>query len=175
MPARRCAWTTRFASNVGETEADRVAMELRVERLSAEVENRPLNITEAARKAAPNQASNEESLYLSRRQQLRTKSAAATTTAATPAGTARIQLQAGPYRNSLSLLRQEIGMSEPLVATGRGLASRSAAPQTLRSGNPRYSTAPPWPSPRRGGHQRSATQIDETARQIPQRSPDSTE
>ncbi len=37
---------TRFASNVGETEADRVAMELRVERLSAEVDNRPLNITD---------------------------------------------------------------------------------------------------------------------------------
>ena len=36
---------TRFASNVGETEADRVSMELRVERLSAVVDDRPLNIT----------------------------------------------------------------------------------------------------------------------------------
>jgi adhesin transport system membrane fusion protein len=44
---------TRFASNVGETEADRLAMELRVERLSAEVENRPLNITEERAKPRP--------------------------------------------------------------------------------------------------------------------------
>ena len=110
---------TRFASNVGETEADRVAMELRVERLSAEVENRPLNITEAARKATPNQASNEESLYLSRRQQLSDE-----------IGGLQQQLlqrqqelrefasKQDQYRNSLNLLRQEIGMSEPLVAQG---------------------------------------------------------
>ncbi|KAE9650749.1 HlyD family type I secretion periplasmic adaptor subunit [Pseudomonas fluorescens] len=110
---------TRFASNVGETEADRVAMELRVERLSAEVDNRPLNITDAARKAVPNQASNEESLYLSRRQQL-----------ADEIGGLQQQLlqrqqelrefssKQEQYRNSLNLLRQEIGMSEPLVQQG---------------------------------------------------------
>ena len=61
---------TRFVSNVGETEADRVAMELRVERLSAEVDGRPLNITDDARKSVPKQAGNEESLYMSRKQQL---------------------------------------------------------------------------------------------------------
>ena len=110
---------TRFASNVGETEADRVAMELRVERLSAEIDNRPLNITEAARKAVPNQVSNEESLYQSRRQQLSDE-----------IGGLQQQLvqrqqelrefgsKQEQYRNSLNLLRQEIGMSEPLVQQG---------------------------------------------------------
>ncbi|WQG59239.1 HlyD family type I secretion periplasmic adaptor subunit [Pseudomonas sp. RTB3] len=110
---------TRFASNVGETEADRVSMELRVERLSAVVDDRPLNITPAARKAVPNQAANEESLYLSRRQQL-----------ADEIGGLQQQLiqrqqelrefssKQEQYRNSLSLLRQEIGMSEPLVKQG---------------------------------------------------------
>lgn len=110
---------TRFASNVGETEADRVAMELRVERLSAEIENRPLNITDTARKAVPNQVSNEESLYQSRRQQLTDE-----------VGGLQQQLvqrqqelrefgsKQDQYRNSLSLLRQEIGMSEPLVKQG---------------------------------------------------------
>lgn len=110
---------TRFASNVGETEADRVAMELRVERLSAEVENRPLNITAQARKSVPSQAANEESLYMSRRQQL-----------ADEVGGLQQQLvqrqqelrefssKADQYRNSLNLLRQEISMSEPLVARG---------------------------------------------------------
>ena len=110
---------TRFASNVGETEAERVAMELRVERLSAEVDNRPLNITDDARKAVPNQVSNEESLYTSRRQQL-----------ADEVGGLQQQLlqrqqelrefssKQDQYRNSLNLLRQEIGMSEPLVQQG---------------------------------------------------------
>ncbi|WP_062385060.1 HlyD family type I secretion periplasmic adaptor subunit [Pseudomonas abietaniphila] len=110
---------TRFASNVGETEADRVAMELRVERLSAEVDDRPLNISADARKSAPKQAANEESLYQSRRQQL-----------ADEVGGLQQQLiqrqqelrefgsKQEQYRNSLNLLRQEIGMSEPLVAQG---------------------------------------------------------
>lgn len=110
---------TRFASNVGETEADRVAMELRVERLSAEIENRPLNFSDAARKAVPNQASNEESLYQSRRQQLTDE-----------IGGLQQQLlqrqqeqrefasKQDQYRNSLNLLRQEISMSEPLVQQG---------------------------------------------------------
>ncbi|MCF5721046.1 HlyD family type I secretion periplasmic adaptor subunit [Pseudomonas syringae] len=110
---------TRFASNVGETEAERVAMELRVERLSAEVDNRPLNITDDARKAVPNQVSNEESLYASRRQQL-----------ADEVGGLQQQLlqrqqelrefssKQDQYRNSLNLLRQEIGISEPLVQQG---------------------------------------------------------
>ena len=110
---------TRFASNVGETEAERVSMELRVERLSAEVDDRPLKITDAARKAVPNQVSNEESLYASRRQQL-----------ADEIGGLQQQLlqrqqelrefssKQEQYRNSLNLLRQEIGMSEPLVQQG---------------------------------------------------------
>jgi adhesin transport system membrane fusion protein len=110
---------TRFASNVGETEADRVAMELRVERLSAEVDDRPLNISADARKTAASQAANEESLYKSRRQQL-----------ADEVGGLQQQLiqrqqelrefgsKQEQYRNSLGLLRQEIGMSEPLVAQG---------------------------------------------------------
>lgn len=110
---------TRFVSNVGETEADRLAMALRVERLSAEVEDRPLKIDEEIRKAAPSQAANEESLYQSRRQQLQDE-----------IGGLREQLvqrqqelrefssKQAQYRNSLQLLRQEINMSEPLVAQG---------------------------------------------------------
>lgn len=110
---------TRFASNVGETEADRVGMALRVERLSAEVDDRPLAVSDELRKAAPNQASNEEQLYRSRRQQL-----------ADEVGGLQAQLaqkqqelrefgsKQEQYRNSLSLLRQEIGMSEPLVKQG---------------------------------------------------------
>jgi len=110
---------TRFASNVGETEADRLSMLLRVERLSAEVEDRPLNFPEDVLKAVPGQAKSEESLYISRRQQLHDE-----------VGGLQEQLiqrqqelreftsKQAQYRQQLGLQRQEINMSEPLVAQG---------------------------------------------------------
>lgn len=61
---------TRFQSNVGETETVRLSMLLRVERLSAEVDERELNFPAEAVKEAPGQAASEKSLYQSRRQQL---------------------------------------------------------------------------------------------------------
>ena len=110
---------TRFVSNAGETEALRLAMQLRVERLSAQVDDRPLNIPDEVLKAAPSQAANERSLYESRRQQLKDE-----------VGGLQEQLvqrqqelreftsKQGQYRSQLSLQRQEINMSEPLVAQG---------------------------------------------------------
>ncbi|MFJ2537175.1 MULTISPECIES: HlyD family type I secretion periplasmic adaptor subunit [unclassified Pseudomonas] len=110
---------TRFASNVGETEADRLSMVLRVERLSAEVDDRPLNFPEDVLKAVPGQAKSEESLYISRRQQLHDE-----------IGGLQEQLiqrqqelreftsKQAQYRQQLGLQRQEINMSEPLVAQG---------------------------------------------------------
>lgn len=110
---------TRFVSNAGETEALRLAMKLRVERLSAQVDDRPLNIPDEVLKAAPSQAANERSLYESRRQQLKDE-----------VGGLQEQLvqrqqelreftsKQGQYRSQLSLQRQEINMSEPLVAQG---------------------------------------------------------
>ncbi|WP_407314155.1 HlyD family type I secretion periplasmic adaptor subunit [Pseudomonas sp. nanlin1] len=110
---------TRFASNVGETEADRVAMQLRVERLSAEVQDRPLSIPPEVRKAVPNQAANEEQLYRSRRQQLQDEVAGLQQQLVQRQQEAReFSAKADQYRNSLNLLRQEISMSEPLVAQG---------------------------------------------------------
>ncbi|EPA98790.1 MULTISPECIES: HlyD family type I secretion periplasmic adaptor subunit [Pseudomonas] len=110
---------TRFASNVGETEADRLSMLLRVERLSAEVDDRPLNFPSDVLKAVPGQAASEESLYISRRQQLQDE-----------IGGLQEQLiqrqqelreftsKQSQYRTALGLQRQEINMSEPLVAQG---------------------------------------------------------
>ena len=110
---------TRFASNVGETEADRLSMVLRVERLSAEVEDRALNFPEDVLKAVPGQAKSEESLYISRRQQLHDE-----------IGGLQEQLiqrqqelreftsKQAQYRQQLGFQRQEISMSEPLVAQG---------------------------------------------------------
>ncbi|WP_237886170.1 HlyD family type I secretion periplasmic adaptor subunit [Pseudomonas sp. PGPR40] len=110
---------TRFASNVGETEADRLSMLLRVERLSAEVDDRALNFPADVLKAVPIQAASEESLYISRRQQLHDE-----------IGGLKEQLiqrqqelreftsKQAQYRSGLALQRQEINMSEPLVAQG---------------------------------------------------------
>ncbi|MFK0090709.1 HlyD family type I secretion periplasmic adaptor subunit [Pseudomonas sp. NPDC090755] len=110
---------TRFVSNVGETEADRLAMALRVERLSAEVEDRPLKIDEEIRKAAPSQAANEVSLYQSRRQQLEDEIGGLREQLAQRQQELReFSSKQAQYRNSLQLLRQEISMSEPLVAQG---------------------------------------------------------
>ena len=110
---------TRFASNVGETDADRVSAELRVERLSAEVDNRPLNFSPDVRKAQPKQTANEQSLYESRRQQLADEIGGLQQQLVQRQQELReYQSKTEQYRNSLNLLRQEIGMSEPLVSQG---------------------------------------------------------
>ncbi len=110
---------TRFQSNVGETEADRLAMFLRVERLSAEVEDRPLNIPEDVRAKAPGQASSEEALFHSRQQQLKDETDGLQQQLVQKQQELRefVSKQA-QYRNSLNLLREEISMSAPLVAQG---------------------------------------------------------
>jgi adhesin transport system membrane fusion protein len=94
-------------------------MVLRVERLSAEVDDRPLNFPEDVLKAVPGQAKSEESLYISRRQQLHDE-----------IGGLQEQLiqrqqelreftsKQAQYRQQLGFQRQEISMSEPLVAQG---------------------------------------------------------
>ncbi|MFJ4349116.1 HlyD family type I secretion periplasmic adaptor subunit [Pseudomonas sp. NPDC089401] len=110
---------TRFISNKGETEAERVAMALRVERLSAEVEGTPLKIDDKLREAAPSQASSEESLYASRRQQLNDEVNGLQQQLVQKQQELReFNSKRAQYASSLQLLRQEIGMSEPLVAKG---------------------------------------------------------
>lgn len=110
---------TRFQSNVGETEADRVAMALRVERLSAEVDGRELAIPDALRQKAPGQAESEEALFRSRQQQLRDEVAGLEQQLVQKQQEQReFVSKQGQYRNSLELLRQEIAISEPLVAEG---------------------------------------------------------
>ncbi len=110
---------TRFASNVGETEADRLALLLRVERLSAEVQDRELVVTDEVREKAPKQADNEIQLFNSRKQQLLDEVAGLQEQLIQRQQELReFASKQGQFRNSLSLLRQEIQMSEPLVADG---------------------------------------------------------
>ena len=110
---------TRFASNVGETEADRLALLLRVERLSAEVQERELVVSDEVRQKAPGQADNEIALFNSRKQQLLDEVAGLEEQLIQRQQELReFVSKQGQFRNSLSLLRQEIQMSEPLVAQG---------------------------------------------------------
>nr|MBP8185858.1 biotin/lipoyl-binding protein [Pseudomonas sp.] len=110
---------TRFASNVGETEADRQALVLRVERLSAEAEDRPLNIPASVNELAPGLAVSEQALFASRQQQLSDEVAGLEE----QLNQRRQELREyaskqQQYSNSLGLLRQEINMSAPLVKEG---------------------------------------------------------
>ena len=110
---------TRFLSNKGETEADRLALIARIERLAAEAEGRPIAMPEEIARSAPQLAEDELALYRSRQQrlqseqrtlgeQLRQKSQEL----------AEFRSKSQQYRSSLSLLQQELNMSQPLVATG---------------------------------------------------------
>jgi len=110
---------TRFASNVGETEADRLALLLRVERLSAEVQDRELLVSDEVRQKAPGQADNEIELFNSRKQQLLDEVAGLEEQLIQRQQELReFASKQGQFRNSLGLLREEIQMSEPLVAQG---------------------------------------------------------
>lgn len=110
---------TRFLSNKGETEADRLALVARVERLAAEAEGRPIALSEDITRDAPQLAEDEMSLYSSRQrrldseqrtlgEQLRQKTQEL----------AEFRSKQQQYRSSLGLLQQELNMSEPLVASG---------------------------------------------------------
>lgn len=110
---------TRFASNVGETEADRLALLLRVERLSAEVEERDLEFPFKVVEAAPRLAASEQALFESRQQQLRNEVAGLEEQLVQRRQELReFASKQSQFSNSLKLLRQEIRMSEPLVAQG---------------------------------------------------------
>lgn len=110
---------TRFVSNMGESEADRRALLARVERLSAESEERPLKLPEEIVKDAPGLAANEQALYNSRQQalaseinilheQLRQKTQEL----------AEFRAKQQQFRASLGLIQSELNMSEPLVKSG---------------------------------------------------------
>ncbi|PNF72815.1 HlyD family type I secretion periplasmic adaptor subunit [Stutzerimonas stutzeri] len=110
---------TRFASNVGETTADSNSLALRVERLTAEVEGREPMFPEAVTTQAPMQAANELALFNSRQQQLRSEIGGLEEQLVQRRQEVReMASKQGQFRSSLALLRKEIEMSEPLVASG---------------------------------------------------------
>ncbi|MFJ5358650.1 HlyD family type I secretion periplasmic adaptor subunit [Pectobacterium sp. CHL-2024] len=110
---------TRFASNVGETEADRLALLSRIERLNAEINGQDLVLSEEITTQAPKIAAGEKELYNSRRQQLHNEISGLEEQLIQRQQELRdFSAKEIQFRNSLGLLQQEIKMSEPLIAEG---------------------------------------------------------
>lgn len=110
---------TRFSSNVGETEADRTALQLTVERLSAEAAGRELVQSAELVASDPDRAESELDLFKSRQKQLADEVAGLEEQLVQRRQELREFIsKQGQYRNSLGLLQREIRMSEPLVAEG---------------------------------------------------------
>ncbi|MGL4318283.1 MAG: HlyD family type I secretion periplasmic adaptor subunit [Pseudomonas sp.] len=110
---------TRYNSNKGETEADRMALQARVERLSAEAEGRPLVLPDELTKQAPQLVEDELALYRSRQQRLESEqNTLKEQLRQKTQELAEFRSKAQQYRSGLGLIQQELNMSQPLVATG---------------------------------------------------------
>ncbi|WP_342244426.1 HlyD family type I secretion periplasmic adaptor subunit [Pseudomonas sp. OTU5201] len=110
---------TRFLSNKGESEADRLALTARVERLSAEAEGRELALPEEIIREAPQLAEDETSLYRARAQRLESEQRILNEQLRQKKQElAEFRSKSGQYRSSLGLIQQELNMSQPLVKAG---------------------------------------------------------
>jgi adhesin transport system membrane fusion protein len=110
---------TRFLSNRGEAEADRLALVARVERLSAEAEGRPISMPADILRLAPQLAEDELALYQSRQNRLQSEQRTlGEQLRQKTQELAEFRAKAQQYRSSMGLLQQELNMSQPLVETG---------------------------------------------------------
>ncbi|MGQ7957199.1 HlyD family type I secretion periplasmic adaptor subunit [Pseudomonas sp. SP16.1] len=110
---------TRFLSNRGETEADRLALVARLARLGAEAEGREPVLPEEVARVAPQLAEDELALYRSRQQRLQSEQRTfGEQLRQKEQELAEFRSKAQQYRSSLGLLQQELNMSQPLVASG---------------------------------------------------------
>ncbi|MCY1280927.1 Type I secretion system membrane fusion protein PrsE [compost metagenome] len=110
---------TRFRSNKGESEADRLALTARVERLSAEAEGREMALPEEITREAPQLAEDELSLYRARAQRLDSEQRILSEQLRQKKQElAEFRSKSQQYRSSLGLIQQELNMSQPLVKAG---------------------------------------------------------
>ncbi len=110
---------TRFLSNRGESEADRYTLTAQVERLSAEAEGRPFELSPEVIAKAPQVAEDEKSLYLQRQRRLSSEQRTLSEQLRQKTQElAEFRSKQEQFRSSLGLLNQEMNMSAPLVGTG---------------------------------------------------------
>ena len=110
---------TRFLSNQGESEADRLALIASIERLTAEAEGRSIAMPEEISRNAPQLAEDELALYRSRQQRLHSEQRTlGEQLRQKTQELAEFRSKSQQYSSSLGLLQQELNMSQPLVASG---------------------------------------------------------
>lgn len=111
---------TRFRSNAGESEADRLELKARVERLTAQLADKDTLVLSAdIMEKAPDIAHGEMELFTSINKRIQSElSGLSEQLVQKKQDLLDYQAKAEQYRRSLGLLQQEIGMSEPLVAKG---------------------------------------------------------
>ncbi|MEX3022441.1 HlyD family type I secretion periplasmic adaptor subunit [Kluyvera sp. STS39-E] len=111
---------TRFRSNAGESEADRYALEARIQRLTAQLADKEsLTLPPDIVEKVPDIANGELELFASINKRIQSElSGLNEQLVQKKQELLDYQAKAEQYRRSLGLLQQEIGMSEPLVAKG---------------------------------------------------------
>lgn len=111
---------TRFRSNAGEPEADRLALEARIQRLTAQLDGKEtLTLSPDIVEKSPDIANGEMELFASVNKRIQSElSGLDEQLVQKKQELLDYQAKGEQYRRSLGLLQQEISMSEPLVAKG---------------------------------------------------------
>ncbi len=111
---------TRFRSNAGESEADRLALEARIQRLTAQLDNKEtLTLSPEILNKTPDIANGEMELFASVNKRIQSElSGLNEQLVQKKQELLDYQAKGAQFRRSLGLLQQEISMSEPLVAKG---------------------------------------------------------
>lgn len=111
---------TRFRSNAGESEADQLALEARIQRLTAQLADKDsLTLSAEITQKSPDIASGEMDLFTSMKQRIQSELGGLNEQLVQKKQELLdYQAKANQTRRSLGLLQQEISMSEPLVAKG---------------------------------------------------------
>lgn len=111
---------TQFRSNAGESEADRLALQARIQRLTAQLNDATtLTLAPEIVKQAPEIASGEMELFASVNKRILSELAGLNEQLIQKKQELLdFQGKASQYRRSLGLQQQEVAMSEPLVAKG---------------------------------------------------------
>lgn len=111
---------TRFKSNAGETEADRLSLQARIQRLNAQLnDSQTLTLTPEIVRQAPDIAQGEIDLFNSVNKRIQDEIAGLNEQLVQKKqDLLDYKAKQAQFRNSLRLLQQEISMSVPLVAKG---------------------------------------------------------
>ncbi|TDQ39288.1 HlyD family type I secretion periplasmic adaptor subunit [Tepidicella xavieri] len=111
--------TTRFASNLGESRANQLALRVKAERLQALIQNRPFNPASEWQREVPDIVAQERSLYDSRRAELSAQlSIAQSQLSQRQQELNEVMARREQAERGLQLTQRELQATRPMVATG---------------------------------------------------------